>query len=178
MSNSAKVKAGTTQVISSKARCMRAAIALCALLTAWEVGAEMASAAVPEAAVLVAVAFGVPAAPVGQEAVAAVVTGSAPPTYTVTGTASGVVGSGLVLRNNGADDLQVSHDGTFAFTTALTSGSGYSVTVATQPSSPRQNCTVAHGSGSVGEYQRHGHQHHVRDRPANPYEQRSSQRGH
>lgn len=76
--------------------------------------------------------------------------GSTPPTYTVTGSASGVVGSGLILRNNGADDLQVSRDGTFTFATALTTGSGYSVTVATQPSSPTQNCTVEHGSGTVG----------------------------
>jgi hypothetical protein len=54
-----------------------------------------------------------------------------------------------VLRNTGADDLHVSTNGTFAFATALTSGSPYNVTVATQPSSPTQNCTISHGSGTV-----------------------------
>jgi hypothetical protein len=76
--------------------------------------------------------------------------GGTPPTYTVSGTASGLTGSGLVLRNSGADDLHVSTDGTFVFATALTSGSSYNVTIATQPSSPTQNCTVGHGSGTVG----------------------------
>jgi hypothetical protein len=57
--------------------------------------------------------------------------GGTPPTYTVSGTASGLTGSGLVLRNNGADDLHVLGDGTFVFTTALASGSSYNVTIAT-----------------------------------------------
>lgn len=70
--------------------------------------------------------------------------------YTVGGTASGLAGSGLVLRNSGGDDLHVSADGTFAFATAVTSGTAYVVTVATQPTLPTQNCTVAHGSGTVG----------------------------
>jgi hypothetical protein len=76
--------------------------------------------------------------------------GGTPPTYTVSGTASGLTGSGLVLRNNGADDLHILGNGTFVFTTALASGSSYNVTIATQPSSPTQNCTIAHGSGTVG----------------------------
>jgi len=45
----------------------------------------------------------------------------------------------------------VSSNGTFSFPTALTGASSYSVTVATQPTSPTQNCTVLHGSGTVAD---------------------------
>ena len=68
--------------------------------------------------------------------------------YTVGGTVSGLASSGLVLRNNGADDLSVSANGPFTFPTALTGGSSYSVTVFSQPSG--QTCTVSGGSGTVG----------------------------
>ena len=70
-----------------------------------------------------------------------------PPRYTIGGTVSGLTGTGLVLRNNGADDLAVTANGSFTFATALTSGGTYSVTVRTQPSG--QTCTVSGGSGSV-----------------------------
>ncbi len=56
-------------------------------------------------------------------------------------------GAGLVLRNNGGDDLAVSANGAFTFATSLTSGSTYAVTVATQPSG--QTCSVSNGSGTV-----------------------------
>jgi len=68
--------------------------------------------------------------------------------YTVGGAVSGLTGSGLVLRNNGGDDLSISANGAFTFATALTPGSGYSVTVASPPSG--QSCTVSAGSGTVG----------------------------
>src|SRR6185295_15840463 len=71
-----------------------------------------------------------------------------PPRYTVGGTVSGLTGSGLVLRNNGADNLAISANGPFTFATSLTSGSGYSVTVFSQPSG--QSCTVSGGSGTIG----------------------------
>ncbi|RPH68183.1 MAG: hypothetical protein EHM78_19715, partial [Myxococcaceae bacterium] len=71
-----------------------------------------------------------------------------PPRYTIGGTVSGLTGTGLVLRNNGGDDLAISANGAFAFATSLTSGSAYSVTVRTQPSG--QTCTVSGGSGTVG----------------------------
>ena len=70
-------------------------------------------------------------------------------TYTVGGTVSGLVGSGLVLRNNGGNSLSIAGNGAFTFTAALASGSGYVVTVLTQPSSPTQLCTVASGTGTV-----------------------------
>ncbi len=78
--------------------------------------------------------------------------GSNPPpvTYTIGGTISGLSGAGLVLQNNGGNNLSVSANGSFAFTTAITSGGSYSVTVLTQPSSLAQTCGVtAGGSGTV-----------------------------
>jgi hypothetical protein len=69
--------------------------------------------------------------------------------FTVGGTVSGLTGSGLVLTDNGANDTPVAKNGPFSFTTALASGSAYSVTVATQPTNPPQTCTVGHASGTV-----------------------------
>jgi glucuronoarabinoxylan endo-1,4-beta-xylanase len=77
---------------------------------------------------------------------------SSPPpvTYTVGGSVSGLSGSGLVLQDNGGNNLTVAADATsFTFSTALASGSPYSVTVLTQPSNPAQNCSVTNGSGTV-----------------------------
>jgi hypothetical protein len=70
-------------------------------------------------------------------------------TYTVGGTVSGLVGTGLVLRNNGGDDLAVSSNGTVTFATSLSSGATYGVTVFQQPTSPAQSCEVTGGSGTV-----------------------------
>ena len=69
--------------------------------------------------------------------------------YTVGGTVSGLQGSGLMLQNNGGDDLAISADGPFTFPTALDDGSAYSVTVATQPSDPSQTCHMISGSGKL-----------------------------
>ena len=69
----------------------------------------------------------------------------------VGGAVSGLVGSGLVLQNNGGDNLTVSSASTqFAFATPVNSGAAYSVTVLTQPSNPNQTCAVTNGSGTVG----------------------------
>jgi 6-phosphogluconolactonase (cycloisomerase 2 family) len=69
--------------------------------------------------------------------------------YEVGGTVSGLAGTGLVLRNNGVNDLTVSSNGSFSFATALASGTAYNVTVLTQPANPSQNCAVANGIGTV-----------------------------
>src|SRR6266850_1266252 len=69
------------------------------------------------------------------------------PTYTVGGTVSGLTGTGLVLQNNGGNDLAISANGAFTFLTALKKGASYSVTVLTQPSG--QSCTVTNGAGTV-----------------------------
>ena len=68
--------------------------------------------------------------------------------FTVGGTVTGVVGTGLVLQNNGGDNLTVTANGAFTFATPVATGGPYSVTILTQPSGPAQNCTVTAGTGS------------------------------
>jgi uncharacterized repeat protein (TIGR03803 family) len=70
-------------------------------------------------------------------------------TYTIGGTVSEMVGTGLVLQDNGGDNLSITGNGSFTFKTAINSGSAYDVTVLTQPSSPAQTCTVTNGSGTA-----------------------------
>ncbi|HTB75116.1 MAG TPA: hypothetical protein VK762_17820 [Polyangiaceae bacterium] len=71
-------------------------------------------------------------------------------TYTIGGTVSGLSGTGLVLQDNGGDNLTVTANGTFAFATPVASGAPYAVTVQTQPDGPAQTCVVASGSDTVG----------------------------
>ncbi len=73
------------------------------------------------------------------------------PTYTIGGSVGGLTGSGLVLSlNAGAQTLPVSSGATsFTFPTGLANSAAYAVTVATQPTSPKQVCSVASGSGTV-----------------------------
>lgn len=68
-------------------------------------------------------------------------------TFTVGGSVTGLVGAGLVLRNNGGDDLAVSASGAFTFATPVASGSTFDVTVATPPAG--QSCKVSGGTGTV-----------------------------
>jgi len=72
-----------------------------------------------------------------------------PTAYTIGGTVSGLSGRGLMLQDNGGDDLPVSADEAFTFTTSIPSGGVYAVTVLTQPSSPAQSCVVTNGSGTA-----------------------------
>lgn len=67
---------------------------------------------------------------------------------TIGGTVSGLAGTGLVLQDNGGDNLTVTKNGTFTFATPVASGKTYAVTVSTQPSSPAQTCTITNGSGT------------------------------
>jgi hypothetical protein len=71
-----------------------------------------------------------------------------PPMYAVGGTISGLNGN-VVLQNNLGDDLTVAANGSFTFATTEATGSPYSVTVKTQPSSPSQTCVVGSGAGSI-----------------------------
>lgn len=72
-------------------------------------------------------------------------------TFTVGGTIAGLSGTGLVLRDNGGDDLVIPAGATsFTFATPVATGSAYAVTVLAQPSSPTQACTVTGGTGTVG----------------------------
>ena len=77
---------------------------------------------------------------------------SQPQTYTISGTVTNLAAAnsgGLVLQNNGADNLSVTASGSFHFATAVAKGSAYSVTVLSQPSSPAQQCSVQNGGGTA-----------------------------
>ncbi len=67
--------------------------------------------------------------------------------YTVGGIVSGLTGTGLILQNNGADDLSISADGNFTFATPVADGDGYNVTVQSQPSG--QSCAVTNANGTI-----------------------------
>ena len=75
--------------------------------------------------------------------------GPAPSTFKVGGTVTGLRGTGLVLQNNGTQDFGVTADGNFLFPDSVASGSGYVISVHTQPSAPSQTCVVTNASGTV-----------------------------
>jgi N-acetylneuraminic acid mutarotase len=70
------------------------------------------------------------------------------PTLTIGGTVVNLVGTGLVLQDNGGDNLTVTANGNFTFTTLIAAGGAYAVTVLTPPT-PAQTCSVANGSGTA-----------------------------
>jgi sugar lactone lactonase YvrE len=72
----------------------------------------------------------------------------AAPAFTVGGTVSGLTATGLVLQNNGGDDLVIGSNGGFTFATPVASGATYAVTVKTSPSN--QACVVTSGTGTIG----------------------------
>ncbi len=72
-----------------------------------------------------------------------------PQNYTVGGTVTGLAGSGLVLQNNGGDDLAIGSDGAFTFAGKIADGKAYAVTVLAQPGNPSQTCTVTNGGGTI-----------------------------
>jgi len=67
-------------------------------------------------------------------------------TYSIGGTVSGLVGT-VVLQNNGGDDLTITVDGSFTFSTGLANLSAYKVTVSTQPD--EVTCTAWNNDGIV-----------------------------
>lgn len=69
--------------------------------------------------------------------------------YTVGGTVTGLVGTGLVLTNNGGDDITLDAGGPFTFTTKVVDGGAYAVAVKTDPAGPAQTCSVVSGAGNV-----------------------------
>lgn len=71
------------------------------------------------------------------------------PTHVVGGTVNGLTANGLVLKLNDAENLPVTADGPFAFNSGLVNGASYSVGIASQPFG--QACTVANGSGTMGD---------------------------
>ncbi|MES9941811.1 MAG: DUF1566 domain-containing protein [Candidatus Thiodiazotropha sp. 6PLUC2] len=69
--------------------------------------------------------------------------------YSIGGTVSGLIGSGLVLQNNTGDDLSIDSDGDFTFSTTLADETVYEISVATQPSFPNGYCNILNGSGTL-----------------------------
>jgi hypothetical protein len=71
--------------------------------------------------------------------------------FTVGGSISGLLGTGMVLQDNGADNLTINGTGNvnFTFATPLPAGATYAVTILTQPSNPAQTCTVLNGTGTL-----------------------------
>lgn len=67
-------------------------------------------------------------------------------TQTIGGNVSGLSGT-VVLRNNGGDDLSLSADGAFTFSTPVGTGVPYNITVGTQPTG--QHCQVQNGTGTA-----------------------------
>lgn len=70
------------------------------------------------------------------------------------GTTSGLTSNGLVLQNNGADNLTVSGATSgvtgFTFSQKVVEGDTYNISVFAQPSTPtRQNCAVTAGASGV-----------------------------
>ena len=66
------------------------------------------------------------------------------------GTVNGLTGAGLVLQNNGGDDLAITANGAFMFPTKIVTGDPYAVTVGAMPSNPSQSCAVANATGTAG----------------------------
>ena len=75
------------------------------------------------------------------------VTGT-PTSFTVGGTVTGLVGSGLKLKLNNGSNLVISSNGAFVFTTQLATGASYVVAVTNQPGD--QTCTITNDSGTIG----------------------------
>ncbi len=68
--------------------------------------------------------------------------------HSIGGTVNGLTGTGLVLQNNGGDNLSVAANATaFSFATPVANAAAYSVSVLTQPGG--QTCTVQNGSGTA-----------------------------
>ncbi len=76
-------------------------------------------------------------------------TGGGTGPYTIGGTVTGLTGTGLVLQDNGGDNLTITKAGTFTFAKAITNTGAYVVTVVTQPTNPAQSCAVTGGSGTA-----------------------------
>lgn len=70
-------------------------------------------------------------------------------THRVGGTVSGLAGQGLGLRLNDGNAVSIAANGSFTFPERLTSGTDYEVTIAAQPATPSQTCSVANASGRI-----------------------------
>jgi len=71
------------------------------------------------------------------------------PEYTVGGNVSGLSGSGLIIQNNGSDNLVIESNGTFEFSATQLSAAQYNVTILSQPNLPGITCTIASAIGVI-----------------------------
>ena len=72
----------------------------------------------------------------------------APRNYSIGGTVSGLsVGKTITLQNNAGDDLTISVNGAYQFSTPVTQGGAYAVNIKTQPLG--QTCSVSQGVGTA-----------------------------
>ncbi|MDX1961445.1 MAG: putative Ig domain-containing protein [Leptospiraceae bacterium] len=70
-------------------------------------------------------------------------------TFSIGGNVSGLLGSGLILKNLEVETITISTNSKYLFTTKLANNAKYSVTINKQPSSPNQICSVANSSGEI-----------------------------
>jgi hypothetical protein len=73
-------------------------------------------------------------------------TGSGGP-FTIGGTVTGLVGTGLILQDSGGDNLAVTGNVAFTFRTTVALNGVYNVSVFASPTAPAQTCTVSAGNG-------------------------------
>jgi hypothetical protein len=71
------------------------------------------------------------------------------PTFSIGGQVAGLVGQGLVLQNSDGEQLNVTDNGPFDFSTPQLDGTPYAIAVVAQPTQPPQSCAVEHGTGHV-----------------------------
>jgi hypothetical protein len=68
--------------------------------------------------------------------------------YTVGGTVNGVVGTGLILENTGAEQLAITSNGAFTFKNPVPTGFAYQISIFQQPTTPAQKCSIQPGTDS------------------------------
>jgi hypothetical protein len=68
--------------------------------------------------------------------------------YTIGGTVTGLVGTGLILENSDTEQLKITDNGEFTFVNPVPTGYAYTVTIFAQPTGPAQTCVVTTGTGS------------------------------
>ena len=82
---------------------------------------------------------------------ASAIGGTAPPTnnLVIEGSVTGLLGSGMVLQNNGASDLTVSAPANNFLFTGISEKSSYTISIKAQPTVPSQTCSITNGAGKI-----------------------------
>ncbi len=71
--------------------------------------------------------------------------------YTIGGTVSGLLGTGLRLQLNDGEELSIESDGSFTFETALTTASSFTANVVSEPRCPQRYCEISNSQGTVND---------------------------